>query len=259
MTDSEKLLYLIHFLLGENGRYAAVQIPEDEGERWQLYRSLVNVRPAGELPPEYLEVQNEYLKSVTEKKGITDAENIPPCPKDSRIAVWRGDITTLRADAIVNAANSGMTGCYAPCHNCIDNIIHTMAGFQLRNACHYIMANQGYPEPTGNAKITPGFNLPCKYVLHTVGPIITEGVTPEDVRLLASCYRSCLSLAGENGCKSVAFCCISTGVFRVPKKEAAAIALVTVQDFLNSGADDMKVIFNVFTDEDEAIYRDICR
>ena len=258
MTDREKLLYLIHALLEENGRYSSVKIPEDEHERWQLYRSLVNVRPAGPLPDEYIKIQDEYLQSVTAQKGITDAAEIPSCPKDSRLAVWRGDITTLRADAIVNAANSGMTGCYAPCHNCIDNIIHTMAGAELRNACHYLMVNQGHPEPTGSAKITPGFNLPCKYVLHTVGPIITEGVTPEDVRLLASCYTSCLELAAANGCQSIAFCCISTGVFRFPKREAAEIAVQTVQKFLNSGGEVDKVIFNVFTDEDEAIYKSIC-
>lgn len=258
MTDREKLLYLIRCLLDENSRYSSVAIPEDEGERWNLYRSLVNVRPAGELPQEYLEIQDDYLKSVTENKGITEITSILPCVKNSRIAVWRGDITTLRVDAIVNAANSGMTGCYAPCHNCIDNIIHTMAGSQLRNTCNALMTAQGYPEPTGKAKITPAFNLPCKFVLHTVGPIITGNVTDEDRRLLASCYNSCLQLAAENGCKSVAFCCISTGVFRFPKREAAEIALNTVENFLISHDNMEKIIFNVFTDEDESIYRHIC-
>ena len=256
MNQGQRRRFLLQALINERPEYQNTELPSGAEEQRQLLRGLMNLRAPQETDAEFLRIQDEYLQTETAAKGITDLKDLTPVQPG--LYLWQGDITTLKCDAIVNAANSGMTGCYAPCHNCIDNIIHTMAGFQLRNACHYIMANQGYPEPTGNAKITPGFNLPCKYVLHTVGPIITEGVTPEDVRLLASCYRSCLSLAAENGCKSVAFCCISTGVFRFPKKEAAAIALVTVQDFLNSGADDMKVIFNVFTDEDEAIYRDIC-
>lgn len=166
----------------------------------------------------------------------------------------RGDITTLRCDAIVNAANSGMTGCYVPNHRCIDNAIHTYAGVELRLACEKLMEQQGCPEPTGRAKITPAFNLPCRYVLHTVGPIVQDRVTRRDRELLASCYRSCLELAAENGLESVAFCCISTGIFRFPNQPAAQIAVKTVRDFLVGNTSVKKVIFNVFKDRDNEIY-----
>ena len=168
--------------------------------------------------------------------------------------VWQGDITTLRCDAIVNAANSGMTGCYVPNHRCIDNAIHTYAGVELRLACKKLMEQQGCSEPTGQAKITPAFNLPCRYVLHTVGPIVRDRVTRRDRELLASCYRSCLELAAENGLESVAFCCISTGIFHFPNQPAAEIAVKTVRDFLAGNTSVKKVIFNVFKDRDNEIY-----
>ena len=159
---------------------------------------------------------------------------LQPVPSDPRIILWQGDITRLDADAIVNAANSQLLGCFRPGHNCIDNVIHSAAGLQLREECAEIMRRQGHEEPTGQAKITGGYNLPAKYVLHTVGPIIMERVTEEDCELLASCYRSCLKLAEENSLKSVAFCCISTGVFRFPKEEAARIAVSTVRESLKT-------------------------
>nr|MCR5023164.1 protein-ADP-ribose hydrolase [Lachnospiraceae bacterium] len=178
-------------------------------------------------------------------------------PIEDGIYLWQGDITTLRCDAIVNAANSGMTGCYQPCHNCIDNCIHTYAGIQLRNTCADIMEKQGHEEPTGQAKITSGFNLPCKYVLHTVGPIVSGSLTKEHEELLASCYRSCLELADKSGVKSIAFCCISTGVFMFPNKRAAEIAVQTVRDYRKLYGNGIEVIFNVWKDIDYEIYREL--
>ena len=188
----------------------------------------------------------------TQQKGITDVADLTPIQPG--LYLWQGDITTLQCDAIVNAANSGMTGCYIPNHRCIDNAIHTFAGVELRLACAELIEQQGYPEPTGRAKITPAFNLPCRYVLHTVGPIIGGRVTKEDKEQLTSCYRSCLELAAENALESVAFCCVSTGEFHFPNDLAAEIAVATVKEFLKKQTSVKKVIFNVFKDLDKAIY-----
>ena len=244
---------LIKYLLNENPEYKKIRIPSLENEQFRLYRSLVNVRPADEISAEYLAAEDEYLRQKTAEKGITDIADLSPVEDD--IYLWCGDITTLKCGAIVNAANSGMTGCYQPCHNCIDNCIHTFAGIRLRLECAEIMKKQGYPEPTGQAKITRAYNLPCEYVIHTVGPIIQGKLTAEHCRLLESCYRSCLELAVQNGIDSIAFCCISTGVFGFPKQEAAEIAVKTVRGFLKSQG--IKVIFNVFGNEDYDIYRKI--
>ncbi|MBO4650310.1 MAG: protein-ADP-ribose hydrolase, partial [Clostridiales bacterium] len=187
------------------------------------------------------------------EKGITDISDLPEV--EDGIYLWQGDITTLKCDAIVNAANSGMTGCYAPCHGCIDNCIHTYAGVQLRKACSDIMKKQGHDEPTGSAKITPAFNLPSRYVIHTVGPIIMGPLRKDDEDLLASCYRSCLELAEENGVKSIAFCCISTGEFHFPNQRAAEIAVKTVREYREEKRSSMKVIFNVWKEIDYDIYR----
>ena len=203
--------------------------------------------------PEFLRVQDEYLRAELDAKGITDIDSLTPVR--GGMYIWRGDITTLRCDAIVNAANSGMTGCYIPNHRCIDNCIHSYAGVELREYCAELMRRQGHEEPTGGAKITPAYNLPCRYVLHTVGPIINGRVTRQDEELLASCYRSCLKLAAENGLESVAFCCISTGEFHFPNERAAEIAVKTVEDFMQKETSVRKVIFNVFKDRDEEIYR----
>lgn len=200
----------------------------------------------------FLQVQDEYLQSETEMKGITDVSSLTPLREG--MYLWQGDITTLRCDAIVNAANSGMCGCYVPNHKCIDNAIHTFAGVQLRLACAEMMQKQGHAESTGRAKITPAYNLPCGYILHTVGPIITGVLTQEDCDLLASCYRSCLELAAENGICSIAFCCISTGEFHFPNERAAEIAVQTVTDFMKRETSVKKVVFNVFKDADREIY-----
>jgi O-acetyl-ADP-ribose deacetylase (regulator of RNase III) len=255
MDINRKLDYLLHCLIGENIQYKDYSVPNEQKEKWLLFRSLVNVRPPKEIKDEFLSIQNEFLQSLIAEKGITDIDTLHTI-KDN-IHLWRGDITTLKVDAIVNAANSGMLGCFVPCHACIDNAIHTFAGVQLRLECAEIMKNQGHPEQIGNAKITAAYNLPCKYVLHTVGPVIHNTVSETDRRLLANCYRSCLELAEQNSVTSIAFCCISTGEFHFPNKEAALVAVQTVTDFLkaeNSNRN-MKIVFNIFKEQDEQIYR----
>ena len=255
MEQAEKRKYLIKTLLAEEPRYKDMEIPKEVEEQKRLLRSLFNVRMPGKIDEDFLQLQDEYLQEATKEKGITDLNDLQPI--QDGIYLWQGDITTLRCDAIVNAANSGMTGCYQPCHNCIDNCIHTYAGIQLRNACADIMEMQGYEEPTGQAKITQGYNLPCKYILHTVGPIVQGQLTKEHEELLASCYRSCLELAEKNGVKSIAFCCISTGVFMFPNERAAEIAVHIVKEYRKEYGNGIEVIFNVWKDKDYKIYREL--
>lgn len=257
MNQSEKRLFLIQALLKEQPQYRDIAIPADAESQRQLLRGLMNIRAPRRIGAEFLRVQDAYLQGEISAKGITDIADLTPI--NPGLYLWQGDITTLRCDAIVNAANSGMTGCYVPNHRCIDNAIHTYAGVELRLACEEMMEQQGYPEPTGQAKITPAFNLPCKYVLHTVGPIIQGRVSKQDKELLASCYRSCLELASENALESVAFCCISTGEFHFPNEPAAEIAVRTVKEFLQKQTSVRKVIFNVFKDLDKAIYEKLLR
>ena len=252
MNQSEKRLFLIRTLLDERQERGELSIPTDADEQRQLLRGLMNIRAPQRIGTDFLKIQDEYLQEENAARGITDISDMTPVQPG--LYLWQGDITTLRCDAIVNAANSGMTGCYIPNHRCIDNAIHTFAGVELRLACGELMKSQGYPEPTGRAKMTPAFNLPCRYVLHTVGPIIDGEVTEEDKRLLASCYRSCLDLVAENGLESVAFCCISTGEFRFPNDLAAEIAVKTVKEFLKKQSSVKKVIFNVFKDLDRELY-----
>ena len=253
MNQTERRKFLIQRLLDEQPRYKGFEIPQDKMEQKQMLRSLFNIRSPKEISDDFLAVQDEYLQEETAAKGITDLADLSPISEG--IYLWQGDITTLRCDAIVNAANSGMTGCYAPCHGCIDNCIHTYAGIQLRLECAGIMRKQGHEEETGKAKITSAYNLPCKYVIHTVGPIISGSLTDTDKELLASCYRSCLELAAQNGVKSIAFCCISTGEFHFPNDKAAEIAVQTVKDYQEKTGSDMEVIFNVFKEIDYEIYR----
>lgn len=257
MNQSEKRLFLIQALLKEQLEYRDIDIPTDTNSQRQLLRGLMNLRRPARIGAEFLQMQDEYLQGETAAKGITDAADLTPIQPG--LYLWQGDITTLKCDAIVNAANSGMTGCYIPNHRCIDNAIHTYAGVELRLACEELMERQGYPEPTGQAKITQAFNLPCRYVLHTVGPIINGRVSRQDEKLLASCYRSCLELAAENGLENVAFCCISTGEFHFPNERAAKIAVRTVKEFLQKQTSVRKVIFNVFKDLDKAIYEKLLR
>ena len=252
MNQAQRRLFLIRSLLKEKTEYRDVAIPAESESQRQLLRGLMNIRAPQSANEDFLKMQDAYLQGVNEAKGIIDVADLTPVQPG--LYLWQGDITTLKCDAIVNAANSGMTGCYIPNHRCIDNAIHTYAGVELRLACEELMEQQGYPEPTGQAKITPAFNLPCRYVLHTVGPIISGRVTKEDKELLASCYRSCLELAAENNLESVAFCCISTGEFHFPNDLAAEIAVETVKQFMNRKTSVKKVIFNVFKDLDKAIY-----
>ena len=255
MNQSEKRLFLIQSLLKENPAYRDLGIPADTNSQRQLLRGLMNLRAPQHADADFLKIQDTYLQGENAAKGITDVADLTPIQPG--LYLWQGDITTLQCDAIVNAANSGMTGCYIPNHRCIDNAIHTFAGVELRLACAELMEQQGYPEPTGRAKITPAFNLPCRYVLHTVGPIIDGRVTKADKELLASCYRSCLALAAENGLESVAFCCVSTGEFHFPQKKAAEIAVRTVTDYLHTNTRIEKVVFNVFKQEDQIIYQQL--
>lgn len=255
MNQTERRLFLLQSLLRENPDYQDWGVPEDAERQRLLLRGLLNVRPPQNCDSEFLRVQDAYLQEI--RPGVTDIDDLTPVQPG--LYIWQGDITTLKCDAIVNAANSGMTGCYIPNHRCIDNAIHTYAGVELRLACAELMEQQGRPEPTGRAKITPAFNLPCRYVLHTVGPIITGRVSRKDCRQLASCYRACLELAAENGLESVAFCCISTGEFHFPNEKAARIAVSEVQSFLRTQTSVKRVIFNVFQDKDKAIYERLLR
>lgn len=255
MTHEEKRIYLIRELLAELPDCSGMGIPDHEGEQKRLLRSLMNIRPPRPVSDQFLRIQDEYLREETARKGITDAAALPASGLDSRLLLWKGDITTLKIDAIVNAANSSLRGCFIPCHSCVDNIIHSVSGIQLRLACDRIMKEQGYDEPTGRAKITPAYNLPSRYVIHTVGPIVTGRLTDKHCRQLADCYQSCLELAAKNGLKSIAFCCISTGEFHFPRERAAEIAVQTVVDYLAADRRIEKVVFNVFKQEDYDIYR----
>ena len=259
MTQNERRRFLIEYLLNESPRYKNVEIPSDEAGQKYLLRSLMNVREPLPASDDFLHIQDEYLQETNRSHGITDIAELEPVTTHGNgdLYLWRGDITTLRVGAIVNAANSGMTGCWQPCHSCIDNCIHTFAGIQLRAVCADIMQKQGHEEPTGSAKITPAFNLPCDYVLHTVGPIISGPLTQRDCELLASCYTSCLDLAEQNNVQSIAFCCISTGVFHFPADRAAQIAVQTVENWKLEHDNGIKVVFNVFSEKDEAIYRKV--
>lgn len=228
---------------------------KNEEAQKRILRALFNTRMPDKIDREFLSVQDEYLQDENRKKGFIELEDMEKLEKG--IYIWRGDITRIKADAIVNAANSQMLGCFMPNHKCIDNAIHTFAGVQLRIYCNEMMKKQGHEEETGNAKITPGFNLPARNIIHTVGPIVYGELTEKECELLKSCYKSCLEIAVENGLKSIAFCCISTGEFRFPNEKAAEIAVETVRQFLKDN--DIEVIFNVFKEEDERIYRNICK
>ena len=226
---------------------------------WLAFRALVNMREPWRADTDLLAAQDELLQGMIEEAGIITVDEATPSPLDPRLRLWKGDITTLAADAIVNAANSGMTGCWAPLHYCIDNAIHTFAGMQLRYECARIMIEQGHEEPTGKAKITPAYSLPAKHVIHTVGPIANGALNDKLREQLASSYRSCLEASVEAGDTSVAFCCISTGVFGFPAKDAARIAVDTTRAWLDdresAGKEIPIIVFNVFLDSDEDIYK----
>lgn len=255
MTQTERRYFLIQALLQEQPNYQNITIPVGAREQKELLRALFNIRMPRPVSDEFLRVQDEYLQREIAEKGVTDVADLTPV--QDGLYLWQGDITTLKCGAVVNAANSQMLGCFVPGHTCIDNAIHTFAGVQLRAACAKLMERQGHEEPTGQAKITPAFNLPCRYVIHTVGPIVQGGLTQLHRQQLASCYRSCLELAAENGVDSIAFCCISTGVFLFPNEEAAKIAVDTVKKFRAEADSPIEVIFNVYKPVDLYIYREL--
>ncbi len=255
MTQDERRRFLIRELLAEEPEYRGMRIPDGVRDQWRLLRSLMNVRAPKPIGGEFLAVQDAFLRAEAAAKGVVDLADLAPA--EPGVYLWQGDITRLRCDAIVNAANSGMTGCYVPCHGCIDNCIHSYAGVQLRLACAEQMRVQGHEEPIGRAKLTPAYNLPCKYVLHTVGPIVSGALTARHEAQLASCYRSCLDLARESGLRSVAFCCISTGEFHFPNRRAAEIAVETVRAHPARRDGQLEVIFNVYKDVDFEIYREL--
>lgn len=261
MTQEQRVDMMIRYLLKERKECENIALPSGLEEKRRLLRGLMNVRPPVPIGEDFLRVQGDYLEERLAERGVTSLNDLTNdlTPVHPGQYLWQGDITTLAVDAIVNAANSQMLGCFVPCHNCIDNAIHTYAGVQLRLECAQVMARQGEEEPTGTAKITKAYHLPCRYVLHTVGPIIDSTVTQTDREQLASCYRSCLELAAENGLHSVAFCCISTGEFRFPNELAAEIAIQTVQTWQQQNPDKIEVIFNVFKDSDYAIYQRLLR
>lgn len=253
MTQEQRRTFLILSLIKEEPNYPKITIPADEEGQRTLLRTLLNIRLPKPASKEFLEVQDAYLKEETRRKGITFLKDLTPIQEG--IYLWKGDITTLECDAIVNAANSGLLGCFYPNHGCIDNAIHTFAGVELRNECDELMKRQGHKEEIGKAKITKAYNLPCHSILHTVGPFIARKPTERDKELLSSCYLSCLRLAKEKRIQSLAFPCISTGEFHFPNEEAAKIAIKTVRTYRKEGNADISVVFNVYKEFDYEIYK----
>lgn len=254
MNMQEQLDFLINYLIEESNE--TIEIPQDYQNKRNLLRALMNVRMPSKVSDEFLKVQDDFLTNETLNKNLTSVEDIEEV--NGKIMLWQGDITTLKVDAIVNAANSKLLGCFIPLHNCIDNVIHSAAGVQLREECNSIMKMQDMDEEVGKAKITGAYNLPSKYVIHTVGPAIAAGLKPseEDCEALANCYSSCLEIATSRGLKSLAFCSISTGVFNFPQEMAAEIAIKTVKDYLESNETTLKnVIFDVFSDKSYSTYK----
>jgi O-acetyl-ADP-ribose deacetylase (regulator of RNase III) len=260
MEQARRLDFLLEYLLAELPDQAERDRPAlsgDYAERRSLFRALVNIRAPRAVSSEFLQVQDAFLQEEARQKGIVSLKDIPPFAQDGRISLWQGDITRLAVDAIVNAANSGMLGCFAPGHHCIDNAIHTAAGLQLRNECHALMERQGHPEQIGRAKITHGYNLPARHIIHTVGPQVQHEPSERQKRQLAECYTACIHMAAMHEIRSLAFCCISTGVFAFPGDLAACIAIKTVRACLEREKSIERIIFNVFLDEDRTIYESL--
>lgn len=269
MTQEQRLDYLVEAFKADSGEYRDLYTPHDEEGKRLLLRSLMNIRMPKKLPAEVLRVQDEYLSQRAAMRGGVSPAEIPTVreaygsrrPFAEKLSLWQGDITRLAVDAIVNAANSQMLGCFQPCHACIDNCIHTYAGVQLRAACAAEMEalrqryGRDYEQPTAVPMLTDAYNLPSKKVIHVVGPIVYDRLTSAHRQALADCYTNTLDLCAAKGLGSVAFCCISTGVFRFPGQEAAGIAVETVTQWLMAHPDAMdRVIFNVFTERDRSYY-----
>jgi O-acetyl-ADP-ribose deacetylase (regulator of RNase III) len=255
MTHDEQRLWLIEHLMDEDPYYKQYAIPQDAAEQKDLLRALMNVREPKPIDEEFIKIQDDYLTVENKAAGVTDIDDLSPISDDGRIYLWQGDITTLKVDAIVNPANNKLCGCFRPLHNCADNIIHSKSGMQLRWTCYEMMRRQGYDEPTGQAKITPAYNLPCEYVIHTVGPVVSGRLTKQHEEDLSSCYTNCLMKAEEARAESIALCCISTGVFCFPNERAAEIAVDTVRKYLAEHDCPRRVIFNVYKDDDLDIYK----
>lgn len=262
MTQDERLDFLTDKFIDDSDEYRSMKAPEDPGEKRRVLRSLMNLRHPKDMPDQVLRVQDEYLRGRAREKGIVTLDDIPEI-RDG-LSIWQGDITRLAVDAIVNAANSQMLGCFIPCHSCIDNCIHTFAGIQLRQECsrqmEQLKARYGadYEQPTAVPMLTDAYNLPAEKVIHIVGPIVCDEVTPDLEKSLADCYSNTLDLCAENGLKSVAFCGISTGVFHFPKRRAAEIAVQTTDDWMREHAHVVdRVIFTVYSDSNREIYESI--
>ena len=251
MSKNELVDKLLDYFVNENKRFLEYERPNNYNEKRIFLRGIINMRLPYPLDEEILKMEDNLLQLELKDKLITDVNDIPLT--DDKIGLWRGDITTLRIGAIVNACNEKLLGCFIPNHSCIDNAIHTYAGIRLRLTCNEIM--KGRDEETGKAKITDAFNLPSDYVIHTVGPIVYQKVTDKERKELENCYIACLDLAKENNIRTIAFPSISTGVFHFPKDEASEIAVRTVRNYLEKEpmAFD-KIIFNVFTEEDMDYY-----
>ena len=270
MNQKERLDYLVEQFKEDSGEYRNLKTPSDVEGKKRILRSLMNIRMPKMMPSSVIAVQDEYLQERNREKGIVTLDEIHTVASQGsrhafadQLSIWQGDITRLSVDAIVNAANSQMLGCFVPMHTCIDNCIHTFAGIQLRAECNRQMdllrARYGsdYEQPTAVPMLTEGYNLPAKYVVHIVGPIVQHELTPEREEDLAACYRNTLELCAKNDIRAVAFCCISTGVFRFPNKRAAEIAVMTVTDWLSSHPGHIeRVIFNVFKEEDRKYYEE---
>ena len=262
MTQEQRLDTLIEAFKAESVQYKDLQTPEDNEGKRRILRSLMNIRMPKKLDDSVLALQDEYLRERIRENGIVTLSEIPVIRNG--MSIWQGDITRLAVDAIVNAANSQMLGCFVPMHTCIDNCIHTFAGVQLRAECNRqmnqlrIRYGRDYEQPTAVPMLTNGYNLPAKKVVHIVGPIVEGRLTKALEQDLADCYRNTLDLCAENGLRSVAFCCISTGVFRFPNRRAAEIAVKTVSKWLDEHKGQIdRVIFNVFKDEDKAYYEEL--
>lgn len=255
MNQAQRRVYLIKQLQKEQESEDVEIIPESEEKQYRLLRKLMNIRPPKPISDDFLSVQDDFLQEELSQKEIVPLNDLSEV--ESGIYLWQGDITTLEVDGIVNAANSDMTGCYIPNHNCIDNIIHTNAGIQLRLVCQEIIDEQGRKEPVGKAKITKAYNLPSDYVLHTIGPFIRDKVSPMQKDLLKSSYMESLKLADEKNLESLAFCCISTGVFNFPNGQAAEVAVETVRTYKKETGSNISVIFNVFKDLDYDLYKQL--
>ena len=258
-TQEERLDYLVEAFKADSGEYKDLETPEDTDGKKTILRSLMNIRMPRSLPEDVIRIQDEYLKERAEQKGIVKVSKIPEI-RDG-LSIWQGDITRLAVDAIVNAANSQMLGCFVPMHTCIDNCIHTFAGVQLRAECSRQMNllrmryGRNYEQPTAVPMLTDGYNLPAKKVIHIVGPIVGGRLTPALEKDLENCYRNTLDLCAENALRSVAFCCISTGVFRFPNQRAAEIAVKTVTEWMAGHPGIVeRVVFNVFKEQDKIIY-----